>query len=113
VILIYFIMSLSGVVEGSKKAKVSSKFLLGSGFASICWSILLIDGLLSPMLFFKMLFILILYLGFVTILNIKRSFEIFHECKNCEYKMRWSKCPGFRTIACKLVDEGFVYPASK
>jgi len=108
-ILVYFIVSLLGVVEGRKRAKVGSKFLLGSGFASICWSILLIDGLLSPILLFKMLFILILYLGFVTILNIKRSFEIFQECKNCEYKMRWSKCPGFRSIACRLIDEGFVF----
>jgi len=112
-ILAYFVVSLSGIVEEKKKAKVVSKFLLGSGFASICWSILLIDGLLSPILFFKMLFILILYLGFVTILNIKRSFEIVHECKNCEYKMRWSKCPGFRSIACRLIEEGFVFPDCK
>lgn len=112
-ILVYFIVSFSGVIEGSKRAKVSSKFLLGSGFASICWSILLIDGLLSPLLLFKMLFILVLYLGFVTILNIKRSFEILHECKNCEYKMRWSKCPGFRSIACQLINEGYVIPEKK
>jgi hypothetical protein len=109
----YFFISFSGITDGQKHVKVVSKFLLGSGFAGICWSILLIDGLLSEYLTFKLLFIVILYLGFITILNIKRSLEIFKECESCEFKMRWSKCPGFRNIACKLVEEGFVYPEKK
>jgi hypothetical protein len=108
--IIYFLVSLSGLSDRGKKAKIASKFILGSSFASICWSILLLNGLFSPGLEVKVLLILILYLGFVTILNIKRSLEIFKLCEDCEYKMRWSKCPGFREIACRLVDEGFVSP---
>lgn len=51
-----------------------------------------------------------LYHGFVTILNIMRSFEIFSECEEYEFKMRWSKCSGFRDTACKLIDAGLNYP---
>jgi len=112
-IVIYFLTSLSGLTDRGTKAKIASKFLLGSSFASICWSILLLNGLFSPGLEVKLLFILALYLGFVTILNAKRSFEVFKECEECEYKMRWSKCPGFREIACKLIEEGFVAPEEK
>jgi hypothetical protein len=111
--VIYFLTSLSGLTDRGTKTKIASKFLLGSSFASICWSILLLDGLFSPGLEVKLLFILALYLGFVTILNAKRSFEVFKECEDCEYKMRWSKCPGFREIACRLIEEGFVAPEEK
>ena len=111
--VVYFLTSLSGLADRGPKLKIASKFILGTSFASISWSILLIDGLLSPGLEVKLLFILILYLVFVTGLNIKRSYEIFHECEDCEYKMRWSKCPGFREIACRLVEEGFVAPEVK
>jgi hypothetical protein len=108
--VVYFLISLSGLSDKGIKTKVASKFILGSSFASICWSILLLNGLFSPGLEVKVLLILILYLGFVTILNIKRSLEIIELCEGCEFKMRWSKCPGFREIACRLVDEGFVSP---
>jgi hypothetical protein len=110
---LYFVSSLSGLTDRGTKAKIASKFLLGISFAGICWSILLLNGLLSPGLEVKLLFILALYLGFVTILNAKRSLEVFKECEECEYKMRWSKCPGFREIACRLVEEGFVAPEEK
>ncbi|TFG33722.1 hypothetical protein EU527_07100 [Candidatus Thorarchaeota archaeon] len=110
-IIIYFILSFSGVLETRKRAKVLSKFFLGSGFACISWSILLIHGIITSDLPVKLLVIIILYLGFVTLLNIKRSLEIFRECENCEYKMRWSKCPGFREVACRLIEADFIYPA--
>ncbi|MFW9982694.1 MAG: hypothetical protein ACFFE3_12370 [Candidatus Thorarchaeota archaeon] len=111
--ILYFLTSLSGLADRSSMTKVASKFILGSSFASICWSILLINGLLSPELGAKLVLILVLYLGFVTVLNIKRSYEIFHECEDCEFKMRWSKCPGFREITCRLVEQRFVYPEEK
>ncbi|TFF91067.1 hypothetical protein EU545_05775 [Candidatus Thorarchaeota archaeon] len=107
---LYFLISFSGITEDRARAKILSKFILGSSFAAICWSVLLINGLLSPGLEVKLLLILVLYLCFVTVMNIKRSIEILRECEGCEYKMRWSKCPGFREIACRLVEEGFVSP---
>jgi hypothetical protein len=111
--VVYFLTSLSGFNDRGTKTKIASKFLLGSSFAGICWSILLLNGLFSPGLEVKLLFILVLYLVFVTILNVNRSLEVFKECEECEYKMRWSKCPGFRDIACKLVEERFVVPEEK
>ncbi|MGY5870817.1 MAG: hypothetical protein RTV72_01090 [Candidatus Thorarchaeota archaeon] len=107
--VIYFLSSFSGVTENRKKAKIISKFLLGSGFAGICWSILLIDTQFSTDLPIKLAIIVILYLGFITVLNIKRNFEILRECEACEFKMRWSKCPGFRETACKMMDAEFLY----
>jgi hypothetical protein len=111
--ILYFLFSFSRVTDGRKRAKIISKFLLGTGFAGVCWSILLIDGLFSSTLVVKLALIIILYLGFITVLNIKRSLEIFKECRDCEYKARWSKCPGFRGIACRLVEENFVYAANE
>ncbi|MFW9962502.1 MAG: hypothetical protein ACFFCX_03000 [Candidatus Sifarchaeia archaeon] len=110
---VYFLVSFSGLADRGTKTKVGSKFILGFSFASICWSILLLNGLFSPGLELKIILILTLYLCFVTVMNIKRSYEVFHECEECEYKMRWSKCPGFREIACRLVEEGFVAPVEK
>lgn len=110
--ILYFLVSLSGISDERKKVKVGSKFLLGSGFAGICWSTLLYEGLLTN-LAAKIFIILMLYFGFITILNIKRSLEIFKECETCEYKMRWSKCPGFRDAACKLLEVQMLYPEKK
>ncbi|MFW9797430.1 MAG: hypothetical protein ACFFE2_10360 [Candidatus Thorarchaeota archaeon] len=111
--VLYFLTSLSGLADRSTRTKIVSKFLLGPSFAAVCWSILLMNGLFSPGLELKLLLIIALYMGFVTVLNIKRSLEVFRECDNCEYKMRWSKCPGFRDIACRLVNERFVVPEEK
>ncbi len=106
--VLYFLVSISNIGDTRKGVKVGSKFLLGSGFAGISWSILLFDGFFNH-LTAKFLFIILLYFGFVTLLNVKRSFEIFKECEDCEYKMRWSKCPGFRDMACKAIDAEFLY----
>ena len=106
--ILYFLVSLSGITENRKRVKIGSKFLLGSGFAGICWSTLLFEGLFTYLVP-KLMIILMLYLGFITLLNIKRSLEIFKECEACEFKMRWSKCPGFRDAACKLIDNEFLY----
>ena len=107
--ILYFLLSLSGISDTRKKLKVGSKFLLGTGFAGICWSTLLYEGVFTYFVP-KIFFILMLYFGFITILNIKRSLEIFKECESCEYKMRWSKCPGFRDTACKLLEVEMLYP---
>jgi len=107
--ILYFLVSASNISEGRKRIKIGSKFLLGTGFAGICWSTLLFEGLFTN-LTGKVIIILFLYFGFVTILNIKRSLEIFKECEGCEFKMRWSKCPGFRDAACKLIDADLIYP---
>ena len=107
--IFYFLLSASNIAENRKRAKIASKFLLGFGFAFVCWSVLLYEGLFTNLVP-KILLILMLYFGFVTILNIKRSLEIFKECEGCEFKMRWSKCPGFRDAACKLIDADLIYP---
>ena len=39
-----------------------------------------------------------------------RRASFISECEECEFKMRWSKCPGFRDTACKLIDADFIYP---
>jgi len=95
----------------NQNLKILSKFFLGSSFAMISWSILINNGLFSPGIEYKLSLILLLYLFVVTLLSAKRIIEVGKTCERCEYKMRWSKCPGFRKILCDLIMYSFIYPA--
>lgn len=107
-VAIYATLSASGVTDISTSVKIASKFLLGSSFAAIAWSILLADGLFSLGFGLKILLIIIMYLVVLTFLNAKRMAEIARECEDCKHSMRWSQCPGMRELVCRLVEEGFV-----
>ncbi|MFW9847832.1 MAG: hypothetical protein ACFFF4_01765 [Candidatus Thorarchaeota archaeon] len=95
------------------RIKVLSKLLLGSGFAAVCLSILVSGNDILFMLDVKIIIILILYFPVMAIMNAKRMLEIEKECTACDFKMRWSKCPGFRDIVCDAVDGGFIRPKDK
>jgi hypothetical protein len=107
-VLVSFAMSAFHLTE-NKKLKVLSKLILGSSFACISWAILLADGLTTD-LELKFALIVTLYLIVIIVLWYRRAVEVEKECKECEHKMRWSKCPGFREILCPLVDSKFLYP---
>ncbi|MGY5854674.1 MAG: hypothetical protein RTU92_13985 [Candidatus Thorarchaeota archaeon] len=110
--ILYLPISLLNRSE-NRGVKVFSKFVLSSSFALVCWSILLADGLFSPGIEYKLIFIVFLYLAVVSLLSTKRIIELGKICEACEYKMRWSKCPGFTDILCNLLDEDFLYPEKK
>ena len=93
----------------NKKVKGVAKLILGSSFAAICISILIAGGNLFTSLDMKAVIIFMLYVPIITIMNAKRIYDTTKECEACEYKMRWSKCPGFEDLICKFVDEGFIY----
>ena len=103
------LISASGVTS-NKPIKAVSKLLLGSAFAFICFSILIIGGDLFVQFDLKVLTILFIYIPVITILNAKRGWEMEKDCKACDHKMRWSRCPGFKDLICKHIDEGFVIP---
>lgn len=103
------LISASGVTS-NKKIKVVSKLLLGSAFAFICFSILIQGGDLFVQFEQKVFSILLLYIPIITLLNAKRGWEMEKDCKACDYKMRWSRCPGFKDLICKHIDEGFIIP---
>jgi hypothetical protein len=90
--------------------KILSKGFLSGSFAIVCWSILLNNGLLSPGIESKIILILLLYLGVVSLLSAKRIIELGRTCERCEYQMRWSQCPGFKEILCDLLENDFLYP---
>ncbi|MFW9846156.1 MAG: hypothetical protein ACFFD6_05385 [Candidatus Thorarchaeota archaeon] len=90
------------------RAKAISKLLLGSSFASVTISVLIVGGSLLEQLLEKVLFIALLYLPTISLMNAKRLREITVECEECEYRMRWSKCPGFKDLVCRMVDEGYI-----
>ena len=94
----------------NNKVKALSKSLLGIAFAAVSWAILLNDGDLWNNLAGKAVLIIGLYLSVVTLMTIRRVLEISQICENCEYKMRWSKCPGFNNLVCRLIEEGFIHP---
>jgi hypothetical protein len=93
----------------NKKVKGVAKLILGSSFAAICISILIAGGDLFTSLDMKAVIIFMIYVPIITIMNAKRILDTTKECEACEYKMRWSKCPGFEDLICKFVDEGFIY----
>ncbi len=111
-ILCYFPVTLINRSE-IRKLKILSKLVLSSSFALICWSILLNNGLLSPGIEYKLILIIFLYLFVVILLSTKRIIELSRTCEKCEYKMRWSRCPGFRDILCDLIEDDFLYPENK
>ena len=94
----------------NKKVKALSKNLLGIAFAMVSLAILLNDGDLLNNVAGKAVLIIGLYLAVITLMTIRRILEISHTCEECEYKMRWSKCPGFNNLVCRLIDEGFIHP---
>ena len=94
------------------RGKMTAKLLLGSGFAALCFAVLLYGDSIFAEFDFKILVILALYFPVMFVLNAKRLLETSRECNSCEFKMRWSRCPGFRELVCRLLEKGFVRPAS-
>ena len=97
----------------NKKVKAVAKILLGAAFATIVWSILLYEGVLSSGLAAKIGLILFLYLPIITLMNARRMMEIGKTCQGCDYKGRWSRCPGLEDLLCDMVEEGFLHPELK
>ena len=106
--IISFAMSGLGLTD-NKKLKILSKLILGTSFACITWAIVIADGL-EAHIEAKAVVILSLYLFLVFIMAIRRTVEIEKVCNKCEYQMRWSKCPGFKTILCPLIENKFLWP---
>ncbi|MHA1906861.1 MAG: hypothetical protein ACW98Y_06180 [Candidatus Thorarchaeota archaeon] len=111
-VVISLLNSILGFNE-NMKVKVVSKLLLGAGFAAICLGILVFGGDIFYRIDLKIFAIFILYLPVMTLMNGKRMWDIEKECADCDFKMRWSKCPGFRDIVCEGVEEGFIRPNEK
>jgi hypothetical protein len=107
VVLLSFLLSITGLTE-KRKIKFFSKFLLGSAFSSVTWSILIAGESLSYGLAEKLFFIFILYSIVMVFLSAKHIIEYNTTCMDCEYKMRWSRCPGFGENLCELISEGFL-----
>ncbi len=97
----------------NKKVKVVAKILLGAAFAAMVWSILLYEGSITSGLDEKIGLILFLYIPIITLMNGRRMVEIGKTCQGCDYKGRWSRCPGFEDLLCDMVEEGFLHPKPK
>jgi len=97
----------------NKKVKVVAKLLLGAAFAAMVWSILLYEGFVTSGLGEKIGLILFLYMPIITLMNGRRMVEIGKTCQGCDYKGRWSRCPGFENLLCDMVEKEFLHPAPK
>ena len=94
----------------NKKVKVVAKILLGAAFAAMVWSILLYEGSVTSALNEKIGLILILYFPIIMLMNARRMVEIGKTCEGCDYKGRWSRCPGFEDLLCDMVEKEFLHP---
>jgi hypothetical protein len=94
----------------NKKVKVVAKILLGAAFATIVWSILLYEGSVTSGLDEKIGLILFLYFPIIMLMNARRMVEIGKTCEGCDYKGRWSRCPGFEDLLCDMVEKEFLHP---
>ncbi len=108
-VIISFVFSAVGLTE-RKPFKAIAKLILGTSFSLIVLSILIAGGDIFTQFEMKALLILVLYLPVIGLLSAKRLVEMQRGCEACEYRMRWSKCPGFRDILCEFIDEGFMAP---
>ncbi|MHA1480791.1 MAG: hypothetical protein ACTSQZ_05165 [Candidatus Thorarchaeota archaeon] len=111
-LVLYFLLTILHLTE-KIRMKIVSKLLLGTSFASILFVTVTIGGSIEYMIQEKYILIFLLYFLVLSILMAKRALEIMKTCESCDYKMRWSKCPGFNEIICECIEEGFVKPKQK
>ena len=106
--VLYILIGLTGI-DKRRKLRIGKKLILGFSFAMVCLSIIMAGGTIDYMLYEKIALIYVFYLAFVIFLIVKRTFEILKTCEKCEYRMRWSRCPGFKDIVCKNIEAGFIH----
>lgn len=106
-LILYLLIGLLRFSE-SRRRKVATKFVLGTSFSMIFFLIATAGGSIEFLIEAKTILIFLLYFGVFTFLLAKRAWEFLKTCEACEYKMRWSKCPGFIDTICELIDEKFV-----
>ena len=111
-IILSFLLSLSGLTK-KKALKAVSKLILGTSFSFIVIFILIAGGDIFLQFELKVLLILLFYFPVIGVLSAKQMIEMQRECESCDYKMRWSRCPGFAELVCDLVDQGFIAPRAK
>jgi hypothetical protein len=111
-IIIYFLLSAFHLTE-NLVMKLISKLILGISFASICLAILIAGNDIMFMFEEKVTFLILLYMLVITILNGKRTLETYRTCIECEFKMRWSRCPGLKDIICACINEGYIHAEEK
>ncbi len=107
--VLYLVIGILHLSE-SKRKKIATKFLLGSSFSAIFILVVTAGGSIELMIQEKYALVFALYLLVFTFLLIKRAREFLKICEPCEYKMRWSRCPGFIDTVCELIDRSFVVP---
>ncbi len=110
-LVLYFFIGLSGI-DRNRKIRIGKKFILGFAFAMVSLSIIIAGGSIDYMLHEKILLVYGLYMAFIMVLIVKRALEMVRTCENCEYNMRWSRCPGFKDIVCKNIEAGFIHVAA-
>ncbi|MDF1538308.1 MAG: hypothetical protein P1Q69_05350 [Candidatus Thorarchaeota archaeon] len=108
-VVLYLVVSLLHLSESTRK-KIATKFLLGSSFSAIFILVVTAGGSIEFMIQEKYILVFALYLVVFTFLLVKRAHEFLKICEPCEYKMRWSRCPGFIDTVCELIDRRFVVP---
>lgn len=100
-------------IRETKSRKILSKFILGASFASVFFIIVTAGGSIDFMIQEKAVYIMLLFIVLITALMAKRGLEMSKTCESCEYRMRWSRCPGFTDLVCVLVENGFIIPRPK
>lgn len=111
-VILSFFLSLSGLTK-RKVLKAISKLILGTSFSFIVIFILIAGGDIFFQFELKVLLVLLFYFPVIGVLSAKQMIEMQKGCESCDYKMRWSRCPGFAGIVCDLVDQGFIIPKPK
>jgi hypothetical protein len=100
-ISVYF-LSIFGLTN-SKKIKITTKIIIGSGAGFIVAAIFSYPDIFI----IKLIVSIVVIGGLLSLINVIRLLKMNRTCKKCEYKRDLDHCPGFSKIIQQLAEKGF------
>ena len=105
-VVIEGVLFLVKMVHHAKRvsARVAIKIAQATGIAFLLYAPISMPWSIGA----KIVAVFVVWMTLNTLMSAQRMYETGKTCEACDYKARWSKCPGFRDVVRKLCDAGFL-----